>query len=630
MCGITGIFETRGAEVDPACLETMTRALAHRGPDESGLWTGPSAGFGHRRLSIIDLVSGQQPMSNPEGTRWITFNGEIYNYRELRRELEAVGTPFRTNSDTEVLLHLFAKYGPRMLDRLIGMFAFAVFDVPRQQLFLARDRLGKKPLFYFLRDGRFAFASELQALRHAPGFPTEVRTESVAEYLTYQYVPCPHTIFRQVRKLPPGTFLQVAAGQSTEPEPQRYWNLRFKPTYGQPIEVAAEELRSLLADAVRLRLVADVPVGAFLSGGIDSTCVTGLMAERLHGQEVRTFTIGFPEREFDERRFAAISAARFRTTHGTRIVDPQDFAAVQLLVRHHGEPYADASMLPAYLLSRFAREEVKVVLSGDGADEVLGGYERYQALRFAGWLDGLPPAPRRAWTTPLVALLGKGRHERTWQARLQRFLTLVQMAPGERYFHLVAHFLPGLQHDVYGPRLQEAASHPAAAYLEQCLAATTTPESAARAAEVDLHSYLVNDILPKVDIASMAASLEVRSPFLDHRVVEFAASLPWTFKQRGWQRKRILLRACRDLLPPAIRRRGKKGFGVPLARWFREDWQALLREILLDPVCARRGFFRPAGLRGLIDAHTTGRADCSSALWTLLVFELWCQEWDIR
>lgn len=622
MCGIAGLFNLDGAPADAAALDAMAGAMRHRGPDAGGVTLCGPAGFGHRRLSVIDLTGGAQPMQTPDGAFTIVFNGEIYNFLQLRNRLETQGIALRTRSDTEVLLHLYAAEGPAMLERLEGMFAFAVWDARRRELFLARDRLGKKPLFYFHDRARFAFASELHALRKAPGFPAAVRPEAVREFLTYQYIPCPRTIYRDVHKLPPGCWLRIAADAARPPEPQRYWQLCFSETAAFSLADSAAALRHRLEEAVGDRLIADVPLGAFLSGGVDSTCVAGLMARAMR-QPVKTFTIGFSERAYDERRYARLAAETHGCDHRERVVNPMDFDAVRTLVRHVGEPYADASILPTFLLSRFTREHVTVALSGDGADELFGGYERYQALRLARLFDHLPAFLRR----PRPAFTRGAAGERSFQTRLRRLLKLMHVPQEDRYLELLRHVEPDLQQELLGPRVRDAAAtHDPDAYLDACFASASAPDPLARPAEVDVHSYLLNDILTKVDAASMAASLEVRSPFLDHRVVEFAATLPWAFKQTLFSRKRILLKACGDLIPPAIRRRRKKGFGVPLAHWFRAGWLPHLRDVLLDPATTARGFFAADVGERLIREHAAGEADHSYALWAMLMFDLWAAE----
>ena len=627
MCGIAGIFQCDDAPADAVRVAAMTAALAHRGPDGTGLWHNPRAALGHRRLAVIDLATGDQPMHSADGRFHLVFNGEIYNFRELRRELEAGGVIFRTRSDSEVLLELFIRDGERALPRLRGMFAFAVYDSVRHELFLARDRLGKKPLHYFLKHGVFAFASELQALRHAPQFPDEISAQAVSDYLSFQCIPAPQTAWCGVRKLPPAHFLRLRAGAAAPPEPACYWypefDIRHSPLAN--FSAAAAGLRAVLTEAVRDRLVADVPLGAFLSGGTDSACITGIMAG-LCGEPVRTFTAGFAEGAYDERAAARRLAERFGTRHLERLIEPQDFATLRRLVHHAGEPFADASILPTHLIAKFAREQVTVALSGDGADELFGGYERYQAMRWTRRVESLLPFLSTPLAAMLMRLLPAGSGERTRAARLHRFLDLLQTPLSGRYFRVLNRFPEEQQARILGPRLKDAAVRPAARLITEAFEHATAPEPDARPAEVDLRRYLPDDILVKADIASMAASLETRSPFLDHRVVEFAAALPWEYKQHGGVRKRILLEACRDLLPPATRAARKRGFAVPLAAWFRAGWLPHLRETLLAPELRDQGFFNHAAVETMIADHAAARADHGHALFSLLVFQLWLRE----
>jgi len=586
---------------------------------------GDGAGLAHRRLAIIDIAGGNQPMANEDGTVYVVFNGEIYNFPELRRRLEIRGHVFRSNSDTEVLVHLYEEHGPDMPAELNGMFAFAVMDVSRRRLLLARDRLGQKPLYYFFRNGRLAFASELYALSKAPAFPRDIRPQSIHDYLTFQYVPDPHTVYCGVRNLPPGSLL-LSAADAPEPRVKRFWRLDFQRKTAECFSDCAAHLRELLRDAVRRRLMADVPLGAFLSGGIDSTITVGLMTE-VAERPIDTFSIGFPEPKYDERRFAQTAAERFRTRHHVRVVDPGDFGVVRRLVRHFGGPFSDASMLPTFLLAGFTREHVTVALSGDGADELFGGYYRYAVMHWTRLYDLLPAAFRQPAVAVLLRAAPRRTEERTFGGRLRRVLELgaTRTFP-RRYLDLISRFPETLRERVYGPALSRVDLEPSYAIMDAAFAAAGSVHAAERVSEVDIHTYLPGDILQKVDIASMANSLEVRSPFLDHRVAEFAAALPWRFKQGRGQRKRILRAACADLLPPSVARRPKMGFGVPLARWFRGEWERPLRELLLDSRARARGFFRTDAVEALIREHCEVRTDHSYALWALLVLELWFQE----
>jgi asparagine synthase (glutamine-hydrolysing) len=628
MCGIAGIIQSSGRPVDAAHLTAMATAMSHRGPDDAGTWQHDNTGLAHRRLSIIDIAGGHQPMISRDGRVAVVFNGEIYNHRTLRRQLENRGRVFATQCDTEVLLHLYQEYGTGMLDRLEGMFAFAVIDTAQRQLLLARDRFGQKPLFYFRHADMLAFASELQALHALPAFNRELRLQSIHDYLTYQYVPSPYTIYQHVLRLPPGSFILQDIDTSTAAEPQRYWYPRpvDSDSKAPPFPEAAKQLRELLAAAVEKRLMSDVPLGAFLSGGIDSTVITGLMAQ-VSRQPVRTCSIGFTDTEYDERSYAALAARHAATIHSEAIAKADDFDAVVRLVRHCGEPFADSSILPTYLLSRFTREHVTVALSGDGADELFGGYYRYTLMDSLKHMDAVPASCRRAGAAAIHALFREGANERRLTSRLRRTARTAAAPGDERYLAILSRVTEEEKQALYGPRMAAASLYSSAtALFSGCSSDLECPDDGRRSALVDLHSYLPGDILTKVDTASMACSLEVRSPFLDHHVAEFALSLPWSYKQYHGTRKRILTAACQDLLPPQIRHRRKMGFGVPLAAWFRASWQPHLHDILEDDTARGRGFFRPDSVSVLISEHVSGRRDHSYLLFSLLMFELWHRE----
>ncbi len=621
MCGIAGIIHLDGTPCEPAALAAMTGALSHRGPDGMGQFLDGPVGLGHRRLSIIDLTGGGQPMGNEDGTIQVTFNGEIYNHAALRAELTSAGHRFRTRCDTEVLVHLYEEAGPEFVSRLIGMFALALWDGQRRQLILARDRMGQKPLCYFRTPKRFAFASELQALASHPALGREIDLQAVNDYLSLQYIPAPHTIYKGARKLPPAHYLNLDLATGAV-RLQPYWHCRFDHKTRLSRGAAGRHLRDLLTEAVRCRLMSDVPLGAFLSGGLDSTLIVALMAEA-GGRPVETFTIGFPEAAYDERRYARIIARRFATVHHERLVQPADFAALERLVGHFGEPFCDASMLPTFLLSQFTREQVTVALSGDGGDEIFAGYYRYLALKLAACADLVPARLRQAVWRRLASRLPAATEERSSLGKLRRLLAMAADSPEERYYRLIARFRGGAKRAAFGPLLREAELAPTRHLPHALLAGATARDPVEQLMEMELQSYLPGDILAKVDIASMACSLEVRSPFLDHRVVEFAASLPRPWKQQGMVRKRILLDAFPDLVPADIRRRGKLGFGVPIAAWLRQDWQTLTRERLLDGRAIGEGFFHRPTLESLLREHADGLADHSYPLWAMLVFELW-------
>ncbi len=629
MCGIAGIINHPERETASGIVERMTTALTHRGPDEYGFYVNEQVALGHRRLSIIDLDNGGQPLANEDGSVHIVFNGEIYNHIGLRTDLEQRGHVFRTRCDTEAIIHLYEEYGIASIDMLDGMFAFAIYDANKGQVLLARDRLGQKPLLYFRTlAGQLVFGSEFSSLKAHPEMPREYDLQALHDYLSFQYVPSPRTIYQQVYKLPPAHCLQFdIASAAIRVEP--YWQLDFSKKTTLSFADATVQLRELLTESVQRRLMADVPLGAFLSGGVDSAIITGIMS-KLCGQGVKTFTIGFNETQYDERQYA-IAATEAINRHGQapllhheKVVDAGDFDILTALVKHYGEPYSDASMLPTFLLCQFARESVTVALSGDGADELFAGYERYLVMKYTGYCDMMPPMLRRLLFGVPAALLPDAG-ERTRLGRLRRILRTCASNPSRRYLDVINRFSEEMKRSVYGEALTTQAlnaSYDALdAFNEQC----SSSHRVEKYAELDIHTYLPGDILTKVDIASMACSLEVRNPFLDHHVAEFAASLPFSYKQSGASRKHILKAAFGDLLPPTILNRKKRGFGVPIAAWLRCQWRDKMTELLLDGHGVTKGFFSRAALQNMIDAHVSGKTDYSYPLWSILVFELFLQ-----
>ena len=654
MCGIAGAAWTADAlPLDIDVLDRMTTALAHRGPDDAGYFhtavapdqawrklpaefssadnplpaAGAGAALGHRRLSIIDLAGGHQPLSNEDGTVWITFNGEIYNYRELQAGLERQGHRFRTSSDTETIVHLYEQYGPRCVEQLRGMFALAIWDHPRRQLFLARDRLGKKPLVYRLERDRLFFASELKSLLQVPGLPRELNPVAINDYLTFQYVPHPHSILKGFNKLPPAHWALFRDGTFNV---QKYW----APAFGDPqanggeflTELQAKEkLRATLTEAVRLRMRSDVPLGAFLSGGVDSTIIAGLM-QSLSERPVKTFSIGFPVKAFDERAYARMAAEHLKTEHHEHVVDPSALQILPKLIRQFDEPFADSSAIPTLYLSEMTRQHVTVALSGDGGDELFAGYDRYRAVRIAQMFDLLPRLLQKAIAAPIWQFLPASTRQKSRRRRLKRLLSALAYPPERRYLKWISIFddarLPGLLSDQFRDQLggSDAADFILDAYRE-----CPHRDFVTRTTCTDVLTYLPCDILNKVDIASMTYGLEVRCPLLDHEVVDLAAAMPLDWKMHRGRGKKILTETFADLLPMPIRQRSKMGFGVPLDHWFRGELAPLLKEVLLDPRSLGRGLFRPQAVEQLVDEHVTSRWDHSYRLWSLLVLELWQQ-----
>ena len=635
MCGIAGLFLRRSARDagSPALCPTelehltqMTRGLAHRGPDDQGVQTGEGWGLGSRRLAIIGVGSGHQPLANEDGTVWVAFNGEVYNHRGLRQELEANGHAFRTTTDTEVLVHLYEQCGAAMVSRLCGMFAFAIVDTRQRRLFLARDRLGQKPLFYHVTtDGAVFFASELQALLAHPRVPRGVRLQSVHDYLSLMYVPAPFTVFQGVLKLPPACTVQFGPEPAGDAGPQRYWAPRYEPSCSTPYRDAVERVRALLTQAVGKRLESEVDLGAFLSGGIDSSAVVALMQRQMSGP-VRTFTIGFDDADYDERAYAHAMAHHVGALHHERLCEPRDLELLRRLVRHCGEPFCDSSILPTALLSQFTAEHVTVALSGDGGDELFGGYRRYQVMAMVHYLQHVPVRWRRLLCDSVLACLPEAGDRRTSLATVKRLLIACRSDGRDSY----ATFQEVFSEEAKGQLVKDAADHSEIqSYLghwDDVLAAGSARDFVERFMELDLLAYLPSDLLFKVDTASMLYSLEVRCPFLDHELVEYVTSLPRAYKVGLFRRKRLLLSCSRDWLPEHIRQRGKLGFGVPVSRWFREEWRDVLPRVFgLDSDC-ECPVLDKAVVRRLVDEHVDGRQDHGSRLWSLLCYRLWEQQ----
>jgi asparagine synthase (glutamine-hydrolysing) len=630
MCGMSGIITRRGRPVAEADLWPILAAQEHRGPDDWDVWSDGACALGHRRLSIIDLsAAGRQPLANEDGTVWITFNGEIYNFQALRAELEGLGHRFRTRTDTEAVVHAYEQWSTDCVRRLRGMFAFGLWDQKRRRLLLARDRAGKKPLFYTEAGGRFLFASELQGLLADAAVPREINLPALDDYLAFGYIPAPQTAFRGIRKLPPAHTLTLdltPAGVVTRLE--RYWTLAYEPKLRLAAEEAAAALREKLTEAVRLRMTSDVPLGAFLSGGIDSSIVTGLMAQT-SGARVKTFSIGFAEAAYNELEHARRVAARWETDHHEFIVQPDALAVLPRLARHFGEPFADSSAVPSFYVAQMTRASVTVALTGDGGDESFAGYERYLANRIAERARRLPgfAAAARRLSRALPATAGP---KSQWR-RAQRFLAVASRPMAERYAAWAGAstgcFSQEARRQLYGGEMRALlAQRDAGEWMTALFAGTRHLDPVEAAMAVDVRSYLPYDLLVKVDITTMAHSLEARSPLLDHEVMELAARLPVGLKLRGRESKYLLKRACADLLPAENARRRKMGFGVPVGEWFRHSLRPLLQDALLSEQALRRGYFLPEALRRLVTEHLERRADHGFALWSLLMLELWHRE----
>ena len=622
MCGITGIFDTRGLRpVDGAVLQRMNQSQLHRGPDEGSVHVEPGLGLGHRRLSIIDLATGQQPLFNEDGSVVIVFNGEIYNYQDLIPELQALGHVFRTRSDTEVIVHAWEAWGVDCVTRLRGMFAIALWDRNRQTLFLARDRLGVKPLHWaLLDDGTLLFGSELKSLLAHGGLSRDIDPLAVEEYFALGYVAEPRTIFSRAFKLPPGHTLLLRRGQPLA-APRPYWDLRFTLDNHVGADDACEELRARLTEAVRLRMIAEVPLGAFLSGGVDSSAVVATMAG-LSATPVHTCSIAFDDPAFDEAAYAAKVAQQYRTDHYVETVKSDDFDLIDTLARLYDEPYADSSAMPTYRVCQLARKRVTVALSGDGGDENFGGYRRYRLHLMEERMRSSVPAAIRQ---PLFGMLGRVYPKADWAPQVFRAKTTFEgmaRTSVEAYFHSVSILRGPMRARLFSPAFKrQLAGYSARDVFERHAAMAGTDDPLALIQYLDIKTYLVGDINTKVDRASMAHSLEVREPLMDHPLLEWLATLPSSLKVRGQEGKFLLKKAMEPLLPHDILYRPKMGFGVPLARWFRGPLKQRVREAVLGERLASTGWFERPYLEHLVSAHQNGTYDYSAPLWTLLMFE---------
>jgi asparagine synthase (glutamine-hydrolysing) len=620
MCGITGFVRNDGKPVDEALLARMNEAIRHRGPDEDGFYVNRSVGMAMRRLAIIDLKGGQQPIHNQDRTAWIVFNGEIYNYLELREKLEKLGHTFYTNSDTEAIVHAYDQYGSDCPKHLRGMFAFAIWNERDQELFLARDRVGKKPLLYALVNGQLIFGSEFSALLLHPDVSRDIEPEALDYYLSYMCIPAPLTAYRAIRKLEPGHWLRWRKG---EVQIERYWQPDFTKKLAIDEEEAGERTVEILRDAVRVRLMSEVPLGAFLSGGIDSSAVVALMSQE-SSERVKTFSIGFDEQDFSELHHARRIAEHVGTDHHEFIVRPDAVEVLPMLVEHYGEPYADSSAVPTYYVAKETRKHVTVALNGDGGDESFAGYGRYIAMGITEKYRRVPSFLRESLIKEAVNLIPTSPTKRNLIGSAKRMLDAVSQPRVNRYARWVSVFNDETKQPLYSDffREQTMAANPTG-LLETWFKRANGIGTLDAMLLTDQMTYLPNDLLVKVDIATMAVSLEARSPFLDHHVIEFAASLPQNLKARRLTTKYLLKKVLRKLLPSENLNRRKMGFGVPIGHWFRGKMQPFLREVVLSDKALRRGLFKPEAVRQLVELHARGERDYSHQLWTLLMLELW-------
>lgn len=632
MCGIAGICQVDASPLTPEAgqwVKAMTDRMSHRGPDGEGQWSSGPVCLGHRRLSIIDLSGGGQPMHSADGQMTVTFNGEIYNYAELKEQLTALGGQFQTSSDTEVILEGYRIWGPDCLARFDGMFAFALWDNQQRRLFCARDRFGKKPFFYTVQHGRLYFASELTGIEQLRHLSLTMNPQAVMRYLAYEYVPTPHSVYTEVQSLPPSHMLLLQDGNLSI---SRYWDMPMPDESDRRSDnELCEELRFLLSRAVRRRMVSDVPLGVFLSGGIDSSIVAGLMA-RQSSTAIKTFSIGFSEASYDESRYARIVAKTFATDHHERVLSAEECAdTLPGIISRMDVPMADASVAPTWLLSGVTREKVTVALGGDGADELWAGYEHYIGFKVAQWYNAAPSALRKGIIEPLAQLLPSSAGYINPRLAVATFLRAAHAPAWQRVQTMLTSFTPDMQESILDSAFK--AQQPGFLAPEVLFAPTREhydhwqPQNAAtplaRAFHVYARQFMLDDILVKVDRCSMLHSLEVRAPFLDKDAAEFAARLPVSRKLHGFKRKWLLKKAFAELLPDEILYRNKRGFQIPVAQWLRGRMRPLMEDLLSESTLKAQGIFNHQAVRALMDEHVSGRADLRKPLWTLLVFQLW-------
>lgn len=623
MCGICGYLTWGQEAIQEEIIHQMCQVIRHRGPDDEGIYLEKNVGLGMRRLNIIDLVTGHQPIHNEDETIWIVYNGEIYNFPELRDSLEKNGHRFYSRTDTEVIVHLYEEMGSRCVERFNGMFAFCLWDKKQNLLFLARDRMGIKPLHYTQVNNQFIFGSEIKSILVHPSISRELDLNSLSKYLTFEYIPAPNTIFKGIKKLLPGHTLKVSLNGQIHIE--RYWDICFKHDEKiQPKKEYIEELLSLLKSAVKRRLISDVPLGVFLSGGIDSSTVTALMSKLMPGQ-VKTFSIGFEDQSFDESRYASHVAHYFGTSHYEENLQPNKMIElVPMIADVLDEPLGDASIIPTYLLSKFTRQYVTVALGGDGGDELFAGYPTYQAHRLAHLYTKLPQIVRAKIIEKIINKLPVSTANISLDFQAKKFISGIPYSPEIRNYIWLGSFSPPEKKDLFSPEIYELLkfSHDFED-IEMYLGKTDVQNPLDRLLYLDLKFYLQDDILVKVDRASMANSLEVRAPLLDYTFVEFVAKLPPQVKLKGLTTKYIFKEAVRTLLPKGIADRKKKGFGIPVAKWFKNELKEFILDVFEESKIKQEGFFNYPYIKKLLDEHFEGRKDNRKQLWTLLVFELW-------
>lgn len=623
MCGIAGIYCLNGKNnINQKIIVGMCDSLEHRGPDDEGYYLSGNIGLGMRRLSIIDLETGHQPIANEKKNIWVVCNGEIYNYQKIQSDLKT-NHNFSTKSDVEVIAHLYEEHGSNCVHHLRGMFAFAVLDEIKKELFLARDRIGKKPLYYTQINQIFYFASEMKSFLNIPGFKRRINLKAIHYYLNYQYIPGPMTIWEGVFRLDPASYMVINAKGIKEIK--KYWDVDFSNKIDLSFSEAKKRLRSILVEATRLRMIADVPLGVFLSGGVDSSIITALMSQ-LSNKPIKTFSIGFEDKEFSELEYSRAVANKYKTDHHEIIVKPDYISLLPKIVWHYDQPFADCSALPSYIISQATRQYVKVALNGDGGDENFSGYFRYKALKISQCIS----LPFKLIPDSLIkVILNTISTKRSTDARkitryLHRFIKPLKNPPYRRNLIWNSFFTNELKSFIYSDEMTSRfADDDSYSYLENKFINSPANNTIDKALYTDLTAYLPENLLIKMDIASMASSLEARSPFLDQEFIEFTSKLPASWKIKGLSDKYILKETFKDILPENIQNRHKQGFSLPLGKWFRKDLKEYLVDIVLSSKAIQRGYFNKHNLSILISDHIEGRADYGYCLWVLLMLELW-------
>jgi len=620
MCGICGqINREYSHPVDLADIKRMCDAIVHRGPDDEGQHVRDNVGLGMRRLSIIDLTTGSQPIYNEDGSIVIVFNGEIYNHNELRRELIAKGHIFKTKADTEAIVHAYEEYGVDCPTKLNGMFAFAIWDSRKKQLFLARDRIGIKPLYYYVDKNRIVFGSELKSILQIRDVPRSVNPKALDNFLTFEYIASPLSIFEKIYKLPPAHWLLYRDGQVRI---EKYWQLQYRASSKTEDELA-EEFLYLFQDAVKLRLMSDVPLGSFLSGGLDSSSIVAMM-RRSAPNSVKTFSIGFDDATYNELPYARTIANYFKTEHHEEFITPNVVSLTEKIFHQLDEPFGDFSVFPTYLVSQMARKHVTVVLSGDGGDELFAGYDTYIADRIARQYQKLPGFLRNGFINPIVNLLPPTDKKKGLINRARRFVEGTKLPAHLQHVRWMIFLQEAEKNWLYSQDLKSALSdHNPYAFIEEKFASLASNDPLDQQEYVDITTYLVDDILVKVDRMSMAVSLEARVPFLDHRFVEFAASVPPEMRLRGKRTKYLLKKAMTGILPDSIINRGKEGFSIPIKNWMKKELKPMMIEALSESSLKKTGFFQPSYVKKLIKEHLDGKENHSHRLWALMMFQMW-------